>query len=73
MGVERRGGLAVHSHLKLCWKLHREIARLRAAQNPIHTEGGTTKGVYRVGSAGVQTAVSGNVYAWPTPLFSREF
>jgi hypothetical protein len=28
---ERRGGPAVHDHLEFCRKLHREIARLRAA------------------------------------------
>ena len=40
---ERRGGLAVHDHLEFCWKLHREIARLLAAQDAIDIGGGTTK------------------------------
>jgi hypothetical protein len=29
--TERLGGLEVYGHLKFCRKLHREIARLRAA------------------------------------------
>ena len=33
--AERRGGLAVHDHLKFRRKLHREIARLLAAQDAI--------------------------------------
>ena len=33
---ERRGGLAVHDHLKLGRKLHREIAQLLSAQDAIH-------------------------------------
>ena len=33
----------VHDHLKFCRELHREIARLRAAQNAIDISGGTTK------------------------------
>jgi hypothetical protein len=32
---KRLGGLAVYDHLELGWKLHREIARLRAAQDTI--------------------------------------
>src|SRR5262249_25148433 len=39
-------------------KLHREIARLRAAQYAIDIGGGATKDVYPVGSIGEQTAVS---------------
>src|SRR6516164_7269348 len=54
-------GLEVQDHLKLCRKLHREIARLRAAQDAIHIGGGTTKEVYRVDSVGEQAAVSGKV------------
>ena len=59
MGVERRGGLAVYGHLKLGRELHREIARLRAAQNAIDIRGGATEVVYRVDSVGKQTAVFG--------------
>jgi hypothetical protein len=33
--AERRGGLAVHEHLELGRELHREIARLLAAQDAI--------------------------------------
>ena len=50
--TERRGGLAVHDHLVFHRKLHREIARLRAAQNAIDIRGGTTKVVYHVESVG---------------------
>jgi hypothetical protein len=50
--IERRGDLAVHNHLEFCRKLHREIARLRAAQDAIDIGGGATKGVYQVGSVG---------------------
>src|SRR5215471_6464316 len=57
--TERLGGLEVHGHLEFCRKLHREIARLRAAQNAIDISGGATKEVYLVGSVGKQTAVSG--------------
>ena len=46
---ERRGGLAVHGHLELGRKLHREIARFLAAQNAIHIGGSATKDVYRGG------------------------
>src|SRR5215467_1964376 len=46
--AERRGGLAVHDHLELGWKLHREIARFRAAQNAIDIGGGATPDVYQV-------------------------
>jgi len=59
--TERRGGLAVQDHFKIGRKLHREIARLLAAQDAIHIGGGTTPVVYHVGSAGEQTAVSGKV------------
>jgi hypothetical protein len=38
--------------------LHREIARLLAAQNAIHISGGAAKDVYRVGSVGQQATVS---------------
>jgi hypothetical protein len=47
---ERRDGPAVHDHLELGRKLHREIARLLAAQNAIDIGDGATKGVYPVGS-----------------------
>jgi hypothetical protein len=40
-------------------ELHREIARLRAAQDVIHMRGGATKVVYQVGSEGEQATVSG--------------
>src|SRR5262249_49009570 len=59
--AERLGGLEVHDHLVFHRKLHREIARLRAAQNAIDVAGGATKGVYQVGSVREQTAVSGEV------------
>ena len=59
--TERLGGLEVYDHLELGRKLHREIARLRAAQNAIDIGGGATPGVYRVGSVSEQTAVSGKV------------
>jgi hypothetical protein len=39
----------------------RKIARLRATQDAIDIGGGATKGVYRVGSVGKQTAGSGKV------------
>src|SRR5262249_928376 len=55
------GGFEVHDNLKFCGKLHREIARLLAAENAIHIGGGTTNGIYQVGSVGKQTAVSGKV------------
>src|SRR6516162_11849367 len=48
--AERLGGLEVYDHLKFRRKLHREIARLRAAQNAIDISGGTKKGVYPIGS-----------------------
>src|SRR5215470_13888685 len=57
--AERRGGLTVHDHLELGRKLHREIARLRAAQDAIDISRGTTKDLYQVGSVGDQAAVSG--------------
>ena len=43
---------------KLGRKLHREIARLRAAQDAIHIGGSATEGVYLVSSVGEQAAVS---------------
>jgi hypothetical protein len=51
-------GLEVYNHLELGRKLHREIARLRAAQDAIDICGGATKCVYRVDSVGEQAAVS---------------
>src|SRR6516225_4892585 len=57
--AQRPGGLEVHDHLEFCRKLHREIARLLAAQNAIHIGGGATKEVYLVDSVGEQTAISG--------------
>src|SRR6516162_10303463 len=56
--AERLGGLEVHDHLKFRRKLHREIARLLAAQDAIHISGGAAIVVYRVGSIGEQTALS---------------
>src|SRR5215831_11406478 len=56
--AECLGGLAVQDHLKFCRELHREIARLLAAQDAIHIGGGTTVVVSRVESVGEQTAVS---------------
>src|SRR5262249_17025044 len=53
--TERGGGLSVHDHLELGRKLHREIARLLAAQNAIDIGGGATKVVYPVDSVGEQT------------------
>ena len=55
----RRGSLALHDHLELGRKLHRQIARLLAAQDAIDISGGTTKVVYPVDSVGEQAAVSG--------------
>ena len=43
--AKRRGGLAVHDHLVFHRKLHREIARLGAAQNAIDIGSGTTHDV----------------------------
>ena len=40
--TERLGGLEVQDRLELGRELHREIARLRAAQDAIHIGGGTT-------------------------------
>jgi hypothetical protein len=54
----RVGGLAVHGHLELGRKLHREIARLFAAQDAIDISGGATNDVYHVDSVGEQAAVS---------------
>ena len=48
--TERLGGLDVHDHLVFRRKLHREIARLLAAQNAINISGGATIAVYQVGS-----------------------
>jgi len=59
--TERLGGLEVQDHLVFHRELHREIARLRAAQNAIHIGGGTTNGVRQVVSVGEQTAVSGEL------------
>ena len=42
--AKRLGGLAVQDHLELGRELHREIARLLAAQNAIDIGGGTRKG-----------------------------
>jgi hypothetical protein len=57
--TERLCGLEVQDHLKFCRKLHRKIARLLAAQDPIDISGGATPDVYEVDSVGEQTAVSG--------------
>ena len=46
--AERLGGPAVHDHLELGRQLHREIARLFAAQDAIHIGGGATPDVYPV-------------------------
>src|SRR5215831_8632762 len=59
--AERLGGLEVHDHLEFCWKLHREIARLLAAQDAIDIGGTATIGVYQVSSVGKQAAFSGIV------------
>src|SRR6516225_8632597 len=59
--AERLGGLVVHDHLKLGRQLHREIARLLAAQDAIDIGGGATPVVSQVDSVGEQTAVSGGV------------
>src|SRR5262249_11552485 len=40
--TERLGGLEVYDHLEFCRKLHRQIARLRAAQDAIDISGGAT-------------------------------
>src|SRR5262249_13125116 len=45
-------------HLELGRKLHREIARLLAAQDAINIGGATTPDVYLIGSVGEQAAVS---------------
>src|SRR5262249_58024903 len=57
--AERGGGLAVQDYLKSRRKLHREIARLLAAQDAIRHRRRRTIEVYRVGSVGEQTALSG--------------
>src|SRR5215831_1757194 len=49
---------AVHDHLEFCRKLHREIARLRAAQDAIHIGGGATKVVYPVRTRNTSTPLS---------------
>jgi hypothetical protein len=59
MPAERLGGLEVQDHLVFRRKLHREIARLLAAQDAIHVRGGATRNVCLVGSIGEQAAVSG--------------
>src|SRR6516165_3330414 len=59
--AERLGGLEVHDHLKFGRELHREIARLLAAQNAIDIGCCTTNGVCLVDSVGEQPAVSGKV------------
>jgi hypothetical protein len=59
--TKRLGGLEVQDHLELGRKLHREIARLRAAQNAIDIGGRATKVIYLVNSVGEQAAVSGKV------------
>ena len=59
--TERLGGLEVEDHLEFCRKLHREIARLLAAQNAIDISGGATVGVYLIDSVGDQAAVSDKV------------
>src|SRR6516165_7726337 len=56
--AKRLGGLEVHGHLELGGQLHREIARLRAAQDAIDIDGGATNDVYQVDSVGEQTAFS---------------
>jgi hypothetical protein len=50
--TERLGGLEVHDHFEFCRKLHREIARLLAAQDAIDIGGGATPVVYPVVSVG---------------------
>jgi hypothetical protein len=55
--AERGGGLAVHGHFELGRELHREIARLLAAQDAIDISGGATPVVFLVDSLGEQTAV----------------
>src|SRR5262249_37237964 len=55
------GGLEVHGHLVFGRKLHREIARLLAAQDAIDISGGATKDVYLVASVGEQTTVSDKI------------
>ena len=54
--TERLGGLAVHDHLKFCWKLHREIVRLLAAQNAIDINRGATNKVYPIDSVGLSSS-----------------
>src|SRR6516165_10305042 len=62
--AERRGGLAVHDHLELGRQLHREMARLLAAQNAIDIGAGATPRVYQVDSVGEQAAVSGKLRSY---------
>ena len=59
--AKRLGGLEVHGHLEFRRELHREIARLLAAQDAINISCGATIVVYLVGSLGEQTAVSGSL------------
>src|SRR6516162_387576 len=59
--AERLGGLEVDDHLELGRQLHREIARLLAAQDAIDIGGGTTRVVYLVDSVGEQATVSNKV------------
>jgi hypothetical protein len=62
MGVwqgQARWRSSVHDHLELGRNLHREIARLVAAQDAIHVSSGATIDVYKVRSVGEQAAVSG--------------
>src|SRR5215469_1527745 len=58
---KRLGGLEVQDQLVFRRQLHREIARLLAAQDAIDISGGATKDVYLVDSVGEQAAVSGKV------------
>src|SRR5215470_14457679 len=60
-GGTASGGLAVHGHLELGRKLHREIARLLAAQDAIDIGGRASPDVYEVDSVGEQAAVSDKV------------
>jgi len=59
--TERLGGLEVEDHLELGRKLHREIARLLAAQDAVHIVGGATPEVHQVDSVAEQTAGSRKV------------
>ena len=46
--TERLGGLEVQDHLKFCRELHREIARLFAAQDAIDISRGPTPRIYQL-------------------------